>query len=711
MKRRYLLIPILISPLILSSCSFSDVIDINPISKVEIEDSNACYAYGDVYSQEQELSILVTYKNSSRSPEYINISDVTLSLFVDEVEQSYTSAIENKGGAGKFTIYVTYNKVKSNVLSYDLLNEHIYVENMEITGVDNANTFEDINLSLSVTPSNHTKKVNVAASDPSMVDLTVDGDTIKVTGKKPGEVDIIASTAVRNGETLRASHHMTFVTETNMVTAKQTYNDFIKNNVSNLSACPLTGSPKLLVIPVWFTDSSTFISTSKKEDVRSDIEKAYFGSTAETGWHSVSSYYKEESKGKLDLIGEVSEWYEPGVSYLELATDNDVGKDNVILPKTRNLVNSAVNWYFETTGDNRRDYDSDGDSILDGVMLIYAAPDNQTLNNKELSNLWAYCYWAQPSPKPSGVYTNVFFWASYDFMYGSTNVYSRTGNSRYYNGNTTFCSIDAHTYIHEMGHVFGLEDYYDYSSYGYSPAGTFSMQDFNIGAHDPFSVFAFGWASAYVPTSSDTITISNFQDNHDLILLSPGFNSFDSPFDEYLLLELFTPTGLNAFDSAHPYLNINRIPYYGPNDVGIRVWHIDSRLATPTSSLGTNFVLAGSNVKQDLPWGVTHACSNTYWDGDERIIDYVSKMGRTYYNYNILQFIRNDVEENYTPVNAMKANDLFKKGDTFTMSRYSRQFVNGVKLNNGKDLGWSFTVNDIALVNGEYTATIQVTKL
>ena len=710
MKRKYLLIPILISPLLLSSCSFSDVIDINPIAKVEIEDSNTQYACGDVYSQEQELSILVTYKSNSRAPEYLSINDVEFTFTVDNVEQDYTSPIAS--GAQSLSVYVTYNKIKSNTLTYDLLSEHVYVEHLSISGANKANTFEETNLALSIIPSNYTKKVVVSASDSSMADVSRDGNNIKVIGKKPGEVDIIASSVNASGSEVKAIHHMTFIAETNMVTAKQTYNDFVKNNIYNISACPLSGNPKLLVIPVWFTDSNKFINTTKKDDVKEDIEKVYFGTTVETGWYSVSSYYKEESKGNLELTGTVSDWYEPGLSYLSLATDP--AKDNVSLPKTSDLVNKAVDWYFRTTGDNRSDYDSDGDKILDGVMLIYAAPDHQVLESKgeegDYSNLWAYCFWLQPTPGSLTIQPNVFFWASYDFMYGN-NAVQRTGKS-YGNGKTTStCIIDAHTYIHEMGHVFGLEDYYDYSDYGYTPAGMFSMQDYNIGGHDPFSVFAFGWASAYVPTSSDTITISNFQDNHDLILLTPEFNSYSSPFDEYLLLELFTPTGLNAFDSKNAYFELNGRPYYGPNDVGIRLWHVDARLAICKDSVGTNYDLTESNVKQSAPFGITHACSNTYNDRDNEKRDYLSKLGSKYYDYNILQFIRNDRFENYTPVDAMDSADLFYKGDTFTMSDYYRQFVGGTKLNNGKDLGWSFTVKDIALVNGQYTATIQVNKL
>ena len=56
------------------------------------------------------------------------------------------------------------------------------------------------------------------------------------------------------------------------------YSDLIDNSVYNLSCTPSIGSPKLLVIPVWFTDSNQFIKdSSKKETVRNDINSAYFG--------------------------------------------------------------------------------------------------------------------------------------------------------------------------------------------------------------------------------------------------------------------------------------------------------------------------------------------------------------------------------------------------------------------------------------------------
>ena len=479
------------------------------------------------------------------------------------------------------------------------------------------------------------------------------------------------------------------------------YQNYVDNNTYPFSNCPLEGEPKLLIIPIWFTDSTSFISSSKKGTVRSDISKAYFGSTTETGWHSVKSYYEAESSGIVSLSGVVSDWYECGKSYNYFADDGEA---------TCDLVIEASDWYFNNSGASKRDFDSDGNGYLDGVMLIYAAPNYVNLNDRNASNLWAYCYWLQDPDLNNRYYPgpNVFFWASYDFMYSSgTYARNKTGKSQYGFGDTSHCSVDAHTYIHEMGHVFGLEDYYDYSEAEYCPAGGLTMQDLNVGGHDPFSVMALGWANPYIPQNSCTITLGSFQSTHDLILLTPEFNVYNSPFDEYILLELYTPTGLNSFDTAYSYLG-NSI-YRLPNAFGIRIWHIDARLVHITSSNIVNQQIVNvkenqitTNPDYNSRYGVTLAFSNTYND-----TNYGSILGSAYYDYNILQLIRKSSTETHRTVSMFSSGDLFKAGSTFSLSEYSRQFVKGSKMNSGAAFGWNVSITSCT----SSSATIELTKI
>ena len=497
--------------------------------------------------------------------------------------------------------------------------------------------------------------------------------------------------------------------------AGKTYDDFVQNNAYPLSATPSIGEAKLLVIPVWFNDSNKFIKEENKEDVRQDIHDTYFGSTETVGWQSVKSYYETESLGALTLDGNVSAWYEPNKSYTYYGSDEPTETSGA--PKTIDLVEKATKWYFDNhSSEKRSDYDLDKDGYLDGIMLIYAAPDYATLKNDRYDNLWAYCYWVQDYDQQSmsnpGV--NAFFWASYDFMYGKEVASSRTGN-RYYAGDTSHCKLDGHTYIHEMGHMFGLEDYYDYSSRSYSPAGGFSMQDFNVGGHDPFSSFALGWGQAYIPTEDATIDLKPFATSGEMILLTPNWNTYDSPFDEYILLEYYTDLGLNALDSTYSYMSQYGKAYpMGTKDYGIRVWHVDARLLyTSTGAFSANKITTNPSITSGR---VVLLTSNTYDDGDEYTAAYLSPLAQDptdpnynakYAEYNLLQLIRNKVKNTTKTKELFSGADLFKKGDTFSMSKFSKQFVNSGKLDSNTDLGFEFTVN---ACNSTY-ASISVKKL
>ena len=493
--------------------------------------------------------------------------------------------------------------------------------------------------------------------------------------------------------------------------ASYRYSDVIDNSVYCLSATPSVGNTRILVIPVWFTDSSTFIKDNgKKEAVRSDIEKTYFGKNTDTRWRTVKTYYEEQSYGAFTLSGTVSEWYSCGKSYSYYATDPASYTSGA--PKTSALVETATNWYFSNhTDESRRDYDSDNDGYIDGVMLIYGAPNYTSLKRDSYSNLWAFCFWIQDpdvqSTSNPGV--NAFFWASYDFMYGSEVASSRSG-SNYHGGDTSHCNLDAHTYIHEMGHMFGLEDYYDYSEYSYQPAAAFSMQDHNVGGHDPFSVFALGWGKAYIPTSTIDINLKPFTTSGEMILLTPSWNESNSPFDEYLLLEYYTNDGLNAFDTTYKYMSDSNKKYPdGSKTAGIRLWHVDARLVYTSTN---RFYKGQMTTNPNLYVGGIHQrvalmMSNTYYDGTDFAEQYCSVLGSEYSDYNLLQMIRNSRTANYYPEDMLSESALFKAGDSFSMSTFSRQFVNSGKFNSKKDLGFTFTVNSC---NGGY-ASISVKKI
>ena len=484
---------------------------------------------------------------------------------------------------------------------------------------------------------------------------------------------------------------------------QHTYKDVAKNSVYTVDYCPNSGDVKLLIIPVWFSDSNSYIiSDTSRQKVREDIKTAYLGSVEETGWHSVKTYYEKESSYKLTIEGTVSEWYEPGISASQVSKNGDV---------TNALVTTAVDWYFSTHDENKSNYDSDNNGYLDGVMLIYAAPDYRALNNDEYDNLWAYCNWLQMENDKSYPIPNVYFWASYDFMYSEgMKARDRAGTS-YGSGKTTHCKIDAHTYIHEMGHVFGLDDYYDYGDNRYNPAGGFSMQDFNVGGHDPYSVMSLGWANPYVVSDNAKVSIGTFQKTRDVVLLSSNWNGIGSPFDEYLLFELYSPTGLNELDSRFCYEAVQ-----GPNLVGIRVWHVDARLTycnelqrvgiynQPVFRYG-NFTSDPKVGKENGNYGLTVAFTNTV---DKE--DYGSVFGPDYDDYNILQLVRNSKTAKIRNKDYISSRDLFTTG-SYALSDFSSQFVKGRqnKMNNDSYFDWKFKIT-ITGIGEDSRAEIEIIK-
>ena len=563
-----------------------------------------------------------------------------------------------------------------------------YADNPSLIDMENTlplQVGEKKSLTVRFVPSTVKNKELTWTTDKEEVATVVDGE---VTGVSVGTATIMAKTRNTEGKVITAQCKVV-VTAANTVEKTQllyTYDDYMANNASNIENAPLEGDTKLLIIPVWFSDSDTFIRTDKKADVRSDMETLFLGTNEETGWRSVKSYYAQESAEKLNLTGTVTDWYNTGTSYTAYA------EESAGLSATATLVHTASKWYFDNhSSDPRTNYDTNGDGYLDGVILIYAAPDSQSLNVSGVDNLWAYCYWSPGTPSLSKPAPNVFFWGSYDFMYSpGPDAYARTGLASYGHGDTRFCNIDAHCFIHEMGHVLGLEDYYDYSGQ-HNPAGGFSMQDMNVGGHDPYSVMAYGWADPYIPTETTTITISDFQSSHDIILLAN--HTVNSPFDEYLLLELYSPTGLNELDSNNAY----RYGYpQGPQETGLRVWHVDGRLYNGGYTLVTNPTLGY----------VTHAMSNTYYndeiDSNVGSNRYVSPLGKAYADYNLLQLLHNEVEGE-----ELSSYSLFYGGDSFSMATHSSQFVQSGRMNDGNALGWSFKVD--ALDAGR--AVISVQKL
>ena len=271
-----------------------------------------------------------------------------------------------------------------------------------------------------------------------------------------------------------------------------------------------------------------------------------------------------------------------------------------------------------------------------------------------------------------------------------------------------------------MGHVLGLEDYYDYNSDANSPfdknfwAGAYSMQDFNVGGHDPYSIISLGWANPYVPTETITYTIRPFESSGDVIMLTPDFTN--SAFDEYILIELYTPTGVNERDTKYQYSG--RYPV-GPTTAGIRIWHVDSRLiipSGPTTDRDGNTYYTRSTISTSIDKTSLYCLgptNTTYKRGGSN--NGYSTLYPELRNYHLLELIRNE-DYMHTRYNDEIANsDLFKTGSTFTFNDYSKYFTrtdggifsSNKVMNNGKTLGFTVSIDSVNSSRAIVTVTKQ----
>ena len=329
------------------------------------------------------------------------------------------------------------------------------------------------------------------------------------------------------------------------------------------------GEQKILVIPCAFNDYPSTSMEKSEAEIINDIETLFFKEASDTiYWESVSSYYEKASYGNLKITGMVTSFFDIGKSVEEVASLTRYSDP------TYYVLRKAIEWAKVQYGEETiKQFDNDKDGYIDGVWLIYSSKyyATNTVNSfiktpsKSAQDiLWAYTYWDyEYIPNVDSPVANCYAWGSYYFMYDGTS-----------NG------VDAHTFIHETGHMLGLEDYYDYDSTTLtrlSPTGSLDMMDNNIGDHCVFSKYLLGWVKPKLITSKGEYVLESFTETGQCLLIPSSEKNFSySPYDEYLLIEFYTPTGLNDLDSKNKYCGSYPKMF---STEGIRIYHVDNRLA------------------------------------------------------------------------------------------------------------------------------------
>lgn len=353
---------------------------------------------------------------------------------------------------------------------------------------------------------------------------------------------------------------------------------FEKERIGNPLPIPSTGAYNLLVIPVQFSDKPI------SDEQMDRLGKAFNGTSADTGWESVNSYYKKSSYGKLDMTFDVQKPFVTDKNYKYYEDySGKITVDGETITKTGDilLLELALAYYAQSLDLTK--YDTDNDGIIDAVYLIYSASVAYDSEANADSIYWAYVTtYPTETQKYDGLEVGYYLFAGFDFM----DEHTGNSNDTYLgqDGYTPYkgLKIMAETYIHETGHLLGLDDYYDYEDAKGSGEGLggADMMDYNVGDHNAYSKLILGWVDPTVITTTQTVTINAFESSGQFLMVLLDYDG--TYFSEYLLIDLYANTGLNFLGASQQ----NSLLYYDLTtkvgaEYGVRIYHISSSIKTP----------------------------------------------------------------------------------------------------------------------------------
>jgi M6 family metalloprotease-like protein len=347
------------------------------------------------------------------------------------------------------------------------------------------------------------------------------------------------------------------------------------------TAMPSEGLVNMLVIPIQFTDATCEVIPEGCQQTKANIDTAFFGTSSELPWHSVASYYYTSSYGKLTIEGMVMDWFTPTITAVELSNNRGLLGGQVIQP--------AISQFKELYPQRMLDFDQDRDGYLDAVYFIYSLPFDPEgeAYGEDKDVFWAFVAYQGGAANVLSPTLFHYGWSSYQFMY-EDGYYQRSANGKVewnddnkpiffpWKDNLGQRTVDAHVYIHEVGHLLGLLDYYSYdrSAGDWGPAGGLDMMDFNIGDHNGFSKMALGWIPPTFLSQPGTIVLPSIATQPSILILTKPNPT--TMMDEYILIEFYQPIGLNQKDSQASFSG--RYPRMFTNS-GLKIYHIDARIA------------------------------------------------------------------------------------------------------------------------------------
>ena len=338
--------------------------------------------------------------------------------------------------------------------------------------------------------------------------------------------------------------------------AKGEYIKDVTNQGEYANGCPPTGSPAVLVIPVQFSDI-----TAESKGYTTDVLVEVLSKGGKTDYYSLYDYYYISSYGQLTLdITVLDFWFTPEHES-EYYSQFTFTYEDQELPQGEQLILDEALDYLDDFMDLSQ-FDSDNNGTIDSVVLVNTLEIDPTI-----SYYWAFRYFNFYRDEDGSYYEydNVhakdYIWMPYQFIFEGDD---ENGNHIY---NDT-SAMNTNTFIHEFGHILGLEDYYDYASIN-TPL-IYDIMYHGLGDHNAYSKFNLGWITTsrlVVTDSTITLTLEDFSKNGDTIIIANNWDDKLGAYQEYYVLVYYTNNGLNA-GKGNGYFA----------DEGVLVYHVNAAM-------------------------------------------------------------------------------------------------------------------------------------
>lgn len=533
------------------------------------------------------------------------------------------------------------------------------------------------------------------------------------------------------------------------------------NSTVGQGCMPSTGESRVLVIPVVFKNTKFGNGTAEDNDAAREIlREAFFAKndkTAEPGadgkipdttpWESLASYYDKASNGKLEITGEVT----PVYTY----NADDTVPSTATSGLAQRIVKDAINYFKNPSNESgyvldATKFDSDKDGYIDGVEMVYVT-SQPTPSSGGSDVWWNYTTYTDSSASLASPTAKRIFFSRWDFL---TNGYYTSYQYDAYGSRWDGKAVDAHTIIHETGHMMGAPDYYSYAEKEgekNGPAGCVDMMDQNVGDHNAYTKMAYGWVTPWVVDYSSNdfeVTLPSYTDTKKFLIVPASGKTWNgTPWDEYLLIEYYTPTGVNEEDSDG-YPEWNQASSSGDNAYGhggtyrrpgVQMFHVDTRASsfkgeivdgkkvnevrnytdTPkaketVSADGKSYESAATSVHSNTPAGsasgrpgsldgVTGQASPfrelaAIFPGSE-----ASTMGTSYYStmgcmtnlFGLQSYYEADNDGDGEPDETYGDKpDSKYGGDFYSPAHHKNWYANGTKFNNGYSFPWTIQITE-----------------